>query len=820
LINSDTFMGLVNNAALLLALSVVYDTVPLHNKPSRRGQEIVTGVLLGLIGMAVMMTHWHFSPGVTFDTRSILLSMTGLFFGLVPTVIATAMTGAVRIAQGGNGAFAGIAVLLTSAILGLAWGRHLRIREKTPTWQEFYGFGICVHAAMLLWMLALPHPLAFEVLGKISLPVMLIFPCVTVLLGQLLTRQRQRNRLEEELRQERDLIAQLSQTSLDAILLTSPDGDIYSANPAACRMFGRTEEEIIRVGRNGLVDAADPRLSPALEERARTGSFLGELTLLRSDGRKFPGEISSVLFKGKDGRERSSMIIRDVSERRLAEAEREQFFNFFNLSGDIMVIADPTGCFKRVNPACGKVLGYDEEELLSRPIVDFIHPDDRQASQDEIAQQVQCGYSLKFVNRYVCKDGSVRYLSWHARYLADEGLAYATARDITDRKTLEDKLAENEERLRLALVAANQGMYDLNVQTGEAFVSPEYALMLGYDPAGFQVSKDLWLERLHPDDQARTAEVYNSYISGERPEYRVEFRHRTRSGDWKWILSLGRIVKRDASGRPLRMLGTHTDITERKLVEDELSRKNAEIEQFIYTVSHDLRSPLVTVKTFLGYLGQDISTGDSNRIDKDMGFIHSAADRMEALLNELLDMSRLGRSTLPNDLVTYREMLVEALDAVAGQISTGRVDLRVNDADLAMCGDRRRLLQIWQNLLDNALKYMGDQPEPRIEIGVDQQEGETVFYVSDNGIGIAPEYQKKVFGIFEKLDRHSAGVGMGLTMVRRIVEMYGGHIQVESEGDGTGSCFRFTLPEALSCAPLHQSAGNTQRLLDGAENGS
>jgi len=239
------------------------------------------------------------------------------------------------------------------------------------------------------------------------------------------------------------------------------------------------------------------------------------------------------------------------------------------------------------------------------------------------------------------------------------------------------------------------------------------------------------------------------------------------------------------------------EVAEHQRDEEELCRKNVEIEQFLYTVSHDLRSPLVTVKTFLGYLEQDISAVNSTRIGKDLEFLHSAADRMEALLRELLDMARLGRSTLPNDLVTYREMLVEALDAVAGQISTGRVDLRVNDADLALCGDRRRLLQIWQNLLDNALKYMGDQAEPRIEIGVDQQEDETVFYVSDNGIGIAPEYQKKVFGIFEKLDRHSDGVGMGLTMVWRIVELYGGRIWVESRGEGQGSCFRFTLPEAL-----------------------
>lgn len=235
----------------------------------------------------------------------------------------------------------------------------------------------------------------------------------------------------------------------------------------------------------------------------------------------------------------------------------------------------------------------------------------------------------------------------------------------------------------------------------------------------------------------------------------------------------------------------------RKRVEAELKRKNGEIEQFIYTVSHDLRSPLVTIKSFLGYLEQDIALGDSGRIVNDMEFIHSAADRMEALLNELLDMARIGRTTDPHESITFHELTDEALDALAGQITTGKVDVRVSENNPVLCGDRRRLLQIWQNLLDNALKYMGSAVGPRIEIGVLQQQEETVFFVRDNGIGIDPEYHEKVFGIFEKLDRTISGVGMGLTMVRRIVEIYGGSIRVESEGVDKGACFFFTLPDAV-----------------------
>ena len=141
------------------------------------------------------------------------------------------------------------------------------------------------------------------------------------------------------------------------------------------------------------------------------------------------------------------------------------------------------------------------------------------------------------------------------RYAAD------LERRIAERERTERALRESEERLRLALMAAEQGLYDLNVQTGEAVVTPEYARMLGYAPEEFTETNARWIERLHPDDREPVAGAYRAYVAGETPEYRVEFRQRTKSGDWKWILSIGKIVQYDDAGRPLRMLGTHTDIT-------------------------------------------------------------------------------------------------------------------------------------------------------------------------------------------------------------------------------------------------------------------
>ncbi|MFZ1984247.1 MAG: sensor histidine kinase [Desulfatitalea sp.] len=254
-------------------------------------------------------------------------------------------------------------------------------------------------------------------------------------------------------------------------------------------------------------------------------------------------------------------------------------------------------------------------------------------------------------------------------------------------------------------------------------------------------------------------------------------------------------LTREVAAREL----TEASLRER---EQELERKNAELERFTYTISHDLKSPLVTVKTFAGYLVQDLIQGDSERIEKDLHFIRGAADKMDRLLDELLEMSRIGRMVNAPVAVAFRALVDEALNAVAGSISTTGTTVQVADLALTLHGDRPRLVEIWQNLVENAVKYMGDQPAPCIEIGATPNGPETVFFVRDNGMGIDPRYHAKIFGWFQKLDPKSSGTGLGLALAKRIVELYKGAIRLESQGAGQGTCFYFTLPEAFTTPPL------------------
>ena len=234
-------------------------------------------------------------------------------------------------------------------------------------------------------------------------------------------------------------------------------------------------------------------------------------------------------------------------------------------------------------------------------------------------------------------------------------------------------------------------------------------------------------------------------------------------------------------------------IAEHKRLVDELEAKNAELERFNYTVSHDLKSPLVTIKGFLGLLKHDASEGMSDSVSHDIERIDAAADRMHQLLDELLHLSRMTQEATEPVAVPLGEVANEALEAVTGAISQRGVQVEIA-ADLpVMIGDRLRLRELFQNLLDNAVKYMGDQPAPNVKIGMQWRGGETIFYVRDNGIGIDPQYHEKIFGLFQRLEATEEGTGIGLSLVKRIVEQHGGRVWVESDGKGHGSIFCFTL---------------------------
>lgn len=228
----------------------------------------------------------------------------------------------------------------------------------------------------------------------------------------------------------------------------------------------------------------------------------------------------------------------------------------------------------------------------------------------------------------------------------------------------------------------------------------------------------------------------------------------------------------------------------------ELESKNAELERFTYTVSHDLKSPLVTINGFLNYLQSETAKNDPERFEHDKERIQEAVDKMHILLGELLELSRIGRIANPSQSIPFDELVGDTLKLTQGQLDLKGIRLEIHPGLPAVYGDRQRLTEVLQNLVDNASKFMGSQTNPRIEIGSEGDENDMpIFYVRDNGVGIPKELQERIFGLFEKLDPKSEGSGVGLAIVKRIIEVHGGRIWVEGE-PGKGSTFLFTLPRA------------------------
>jgi signal transduction histidine kinase len=257
----------------------------------------------------------------------------------------------------------------------------------------------------------------------------------------------------------------------------------------------------------------------------------------------------------------------------------------------------------------------------------------------------------------------------------------------------------------------------------------------------------------------------------------------------------------DSEGNVIQILEYALDITDRKRIEADreklirqLETSNEDLKMFSCAVSHDLRSPIITIRGFLPLVERDAAAGNVDRLKTSLRVMDSTAAKMERLLKELGELSRVGRVETQFRELSIGEVFREACGLLAGRIAESGAQVKIASNLPTLYGDRSRLLQVLQNLLENAIKFREPEKPPRIEIGVRKDGGETVLYVKDDGIGIDPRDQETIFGLFDKLDTNIEGTGFGLALVKRIVDAHGGRLWVESAGRGHGSIFCFSLP--------------------------
>lgn len=637
-----------------------------------------------------------------------------------------------------------------------------------------------------------------------------------------------------ELNEQRQLLEIILKHTADAIMVCDANGKLTFVNPEARRLAQQDPNDTtldLDVLYWGTAYDLDGNLIP-LENYAISKALRGEISnavesrMVRADDSYYD------ILVGAAPLRRNGQIIGavanfvDISDLKRVENERKQvqqelqqtlqtLSTLIQASPLPIIVIEPDLTVKLWNSAAEQVFGWSEAEVIGQPLP--IVPEDKQEECYRLRDAVIHGEIFFGVETYRSKrDGSQVILSASAAPLYDDhGNANAILfilQDITERQHAEANLRDSEERLRLALAASNQGLYDLNVQTGEGLVSPAYAEMLGYDPANFQETNAKWRERLHPDDVDVTYQAYQDYVSGKLDTYRVEFRQRTRSGAWKWILSIGKIVAWDDAGQPLRMIGTHLDIDDRKqaeaereqlLAREKTAREEAETanrikDEFLAVLSHELRSPLNPILGWAKLL--QTQKLDEEKTKQALATIERNAKLQTQLIEDLLDVSRILRGKLVLNIapVSLINTIEAALETVRLAIEAKGIQVeRVFTLELdQVMGDAARLQQVVWNLLTNAVKFT--PPNGVVEIRLEQFQNCAQIQVRDTGKGISPEFLPYVFDYFRQEDgtttRKFGGLGLGLAIVRHITELHGGTVRAESPGENLGATFTVRLP--------------------------
>lgn len=382
-------------------------------------------------------------------------------------------------------------------------------------------------------------------------------------------------------------------------------------------------------------------------------------------------------------------------------------------------------------------------------------------------------------------------------------LTYRQGRDRLALREAQTRLTTLAERWRLALDAVGDGVWDWNLTTDEFFFSRRWKSMLGYGRDAALGGGVAWRDRIHPDDRADAVAAVDRMLAEEGFCYAHEHRLRCVDGSYKWVLDRGVVVARDADGAPSRAVGTLTDITERRRVEEELrasgealARSNQELEVFAYVASHDLRQPLRSVSGFMQLLAAELGDDVSDDAREFMEFARNGARRMDRLIVDLLAYSRVGRGGGPFAPVPSAEAIGAALDGLAVAVEESGAVVEIAAHGPVLFGDRSELERLFQNLIGNAIKYRHPDRAPRVEVAhAPVADGMWEFTVTDNGIGIAPEQFERVFGIFQRLHPAHAyeGSGIGLAVCRKIVERHGGRIWPTATV-AEGIVFHLTLP--------------------------
>ena len=619
----------------------------------------------------------------------------------------------------------------------------------------------------------------------------------------------ERKLAEAELREKNSLLAGTLEATADGILVVGGGGKVTSYNRQFAELWRVPAELLGKKEAEALTHFFTQQLNnPAMKMRR-----LDELTksetfdqLEFADGRVFERfSRPQIVEKKVVGRVWS---FRDVTMRHwavMALRENEhKFKTLFETANDAILLTDGS-VYTDCNHKAETMFGCAREKILTQPVGHFspARQPDGAESRNRISHLIALALAgtpqfFEWVGNRADGLPFNAEVSLNRIDVRGQHLVQAIVRDITARKQAETARHEAESLYRTLVHASPNAICVVDLDGRFIFSSPKGLELYGLPNLESKLGRHA-TDFVVESDRPAANEMIRSSLSGE-PDASGRF-NMVRSNGEHFIGEFNCCPLRDALGVVGGVMIIARDVTERQQQNDELKSKNQELERFTYTVSHDLKSPLITIKGFAGALLTDVGAGRTDRLTDDLKRIILAADKMTALLNGLLELSRVGRIVNAPVEVSMDKVVRDVVELLSGPIKQQFAVVTVQPELPAVHGDPQRLQTVLQNLVENALKFSLPATPPVIEIGTEILFGRKVFFVRDAGRGVEPRYHETIFGLFNKLDSHSEGAGIGLALVRRIVEFHGGQIWLKSDGAGTGATFYFSLPFTSASRP-------------------
>jgi PAS domain S-box-containing protein len=614
-----------------------------------------------------------------------------------------------------------------------------------------------------------------------------------------------------ESRRGEQILAGLITSAMDAIISMDDRHHIVLFNPAAEQMFGLSAAEAMGQPIELLLpEEARHRHAEQIRTFARTGVSSRQLAGPGCvHGRRANGEVfeveASISQIEVGGSRFFTVILRDIGNRILAEKalrESEERLALFAATTFEGIVISQRGRIVDCNEQIARMTGYTTQELVGRAVVELIAPEDRERA----AEIIRNGNDTIAEHTVLRKDGSRILIEAHGKTIpagSPDGRRLTTVRDITERKQIEQALRARQADLNHAQSVGQIGSWRLNIQRNTLHWSDENYRIFGAS-VGTPLSYETFLSVVHPDDRAYVDRMWKAALRGA--PYDIEHRLVV-DGTVKWVRERAE-REFDEQGGVVGGFGTTLDITELKQAEQALIEANHRKDEFLAMLAHELRNPLTPIRNAAHVLGRLGS--QEPRVQWAQQTIERQVDHLTRLVDELLDVSRIvrGKVTLKMEPVELAGVLNQALEMARAQIDAKghRVALKLPRQPVHLSGDPVRLAQVVLNLLDNAAKYTPEGGSIEIEASM---AGPVIeIQVRDNGIGIPAELLPHVFDLFQQgersLDRSQGGLGIGLTLAKRLVEMHGGVLKAHSAGAGLGSTFTMWLP-ALPETPAADS---------------